>query len=143
MNNSFRSLLTGFLLVFCSLAATAQNYVDYDPFVYQSRKAVDDGVYEAKVNYYSHTGYVATYILYVQVVDERVVTIYFGNGGSLHTGYNNEGYYYKGGHLTAQTYNGEVVSATTTVTVSIPYAQNPYIPGTYLYETNKYVIKIE
>lgn len=144
MHNPFRSFYTVAVLFFCSISLSAQGYVDYVPFTgLNSRKAIDDGYYETTVDYYSYTGYTATYILDVKVVDERVVAIYFSNGGSLHTGYNNEGYYYEGGYLTAQTYNGYIVALTTTVSVSIPYAQNPYIPGTYLYHTNKYVIKIE
>lgn len=141
MDNAFRTFLTSALLAFISISVSAQGYVDYVPF--RANKAIDDGIYESTVDYYSYTGYTATYILNVKVVDERVVTIYFGNGGSLHTGYNNEGYVYKGGYLTPHTYNGQVVALTTTVTVSIPYAENPYVPGTYLYYTNQYAIKIE
>jgi hypothetical protein len=141
MNHSFCSVLVAFLLAFCSFPLAAQGYVDYTPF--RTQKAIDDGIYESTVNYHSYTGYTATYILNVKVVDERVVVIYFGNGGSLHTGYNNEDYIYKGGYLTAHTSYGQVVAATTTVTVSFPYAEDPYIPGTYLYHTNQYAITIE
>ena len=53
-----------------------------------------------------------------KVESDRVVAIDFGNGGSVHSGYNNSGYYYTGGDLTFQyDYDRNIVGATTRVTV--------------------------
>ena len=52
--------------------------------------------------------------LNVKVQYNRVVAIDFGNGGTLHTGMNNEGYTYNGGTLSTD-YSGNV---TATVSVS-------------------------
>ena len=48
---------------------------------------VKDGKYMANVSYTNYgTGYQADYTLYVQVKNDRVVHIFFPEGGSLHTG---------------------------------------------------------
>lgn len=76
---------------------------------------IEDGTYESSVNYYyyGHLAYnKAKYQLDVEVLDNRVVAIYFGNGGLVHTGDNNEGYTYSGGTLSTF-----LSTITTTVTV--------------------------
>jgi len=65
------------------------------------------------------TGTNSTYKLNVYVQYDKVTKIDFGNGGSVHTGYNNEGYLYSGGTLYFDTdYQGTISSATATVTIS-------------------------
>lgn len=80
---------------------------------------ISDGWYEATVKYSNSNTYTrSTYTLNVQVEADRVVKIDFGNGGSVHSGYNNSGYYYSGGYLDFQyDYNRNIVGATTRVTV--------------------------
>jgi len=81
---------------------------------------IGDGWYRANVRYTNYsTGTNATYSLKVYVEYGRVTKIDFGNGGSVHSGYNNEGYFYSGGNLNYDTdYNGNIVAATATVTIS-------------------------
>ena len=81
---------------------------------------IEDGWYNATVKYTNYnTGTNSTYNLKVKVEYGKVSTIYFGNGGSVHSGYNNEGYFYSGGYLSFETdYNGNTVAATTAVTIS-------------------------
>lgn len=74
-----------------------------------SAKSIDDGWYSAIVK----TDLNAKYRLNVKVQYNNVVTIDFGNGGSVHSGFNNEGYIYSGGYLSV--YGDD---ATATVTVS-------------------------
>ena len=83
-------------------------------------RGIEDGWYEAIVKYTNYsTGTNSTYSLNVKVEYGKVSKIDFGNGGSVHSGYNNEGYIYSGGYLFYEKdYNGNIVAATTTVTVS-------------------------
>ena len=60
---------------------------------------LEDGVYEMTVNCKSHTGLDQNYTLDVRVQDDRAVQIYFGNGGSVHSGRNNSGYTWRGGGI--------------------------------------------
>lgn len=80
---------------------------------------VEDGWYEATVKYSNSETYTrSTYTLNVEVESNRVVKIDFGNGGSVHSGYNNSGYYYSGGNLNFQyDFNRNIIGATTRVTV--------------------------
>jgi hypothetical protein len=74
---------------------------------------IDDGWYRATVR----VGY-STYTLRVYVEYNKVTVIDFGNGGNVHDGYNNSGYTYHGGSLSFDTdYQGNIVSASTTVTI--------------------------
>src|SRR4051812_34781858 len=81
---------------------------------------IKDGWYNATVKYTNYsTGTNSSYSLDVKVEYGKVSIIDFGNGGSIHSGYNNEGYIYSGGYVSLETdYNGNIVAATTTVTVS-------------------------
>lgn len=81
---------------------------------------IDNGWYEATVKYSTSNTYTkSTYTLKVKVEYNSVTKIDFGNGGSVHSGYNNSGYYYSGGHLSFErNFNNEIVAATTRVTVS-------------------------
>lgn len=83
-----------------------------------SYNQISNGKYEATVYYSSSTGHRATYQLIVTVFNDAVTIIHFGNNGSVHTGYNNEGYTYSGGTLRfSKDYNGKITGASTTVKV--------------------------
>ena len=85
-----------------------------------SAYGIKDGWYTATVKYNNmKTYYNATYTLNVQVESNSVTVIDFGNGGSVHSGINNSGYFYSGGYLSFETdFNGNVTAAYTTVSVS-------------------------
>jgi hypothetical protein len=99
-----------------SHSAKAQ-YVTYEPI---SSVKIDDGWYRATVSYYNSATYrKSTYTLKVKVEYGSVTAIDFGNGGSIHSGYNNEGYTYSGGTLTQITdYQGNVTAVTARVMTS-------------------------
>lgn len=81
---------------------------------------IDDGWYAANIKYTNYaTSSNANYRLKVKVDYDRVTLISFGNGGSVHTGLNNEGYLYTGGNLSEERdYNGNIIALTTTVNIS-------------------------
>jgi hypothetical protein len=81
---------------------------------------IEDGWYNATVKYTNYsTGANSTYSLKVKVEYGKVSKIDFGNGGSVHSGYNNEDYIYSGGYLSFEKdNNGNTITASTTVTVS-------------------------
>jgi hypothetical protein len=83
-------------------------------------QSIKNGWYEATVSYYNpNTFRSSSYILDVKVEYNRVVQIDFGNGGSIHSGYNNSGYIYGGGNLSLQRdYSGNILGATTKVIVT-------------------------
>lgn len=85
-----------------------------------SAQNIENGWYEAVVSYYNPKTYQrSNYTLSVKVEYNRVTVIDFGNGGSIHSGYNNSGYTYYGGSLSFQKdFNGQITSATTQVSVS-------------------------
>lgn len=84
-----------------------------------SYNQIENGNYEAVVYYSSTTGQKSTYELVVTVTNDVVTAIHFGNNGSVHSGYNNSGYTYSGGSLTfSRDYNGNIISASTTVKVT-------------------------
>lgn len=85
----------------------------------RTNTVLENGWYDAEVTYYNpRTETKSTYALDVQIHNDRVVIISFGNEGSLHTGSNNSGYTYSGGDLTFyQNKKGEIVSADTTVKI--------------------------
>lgn len=89
---------------------------------------IQDGWYEATVNYANYaTGTNATYSLNVRVEYGSVTKISFGNGGSVHNGYNSEGYVYTGGYLTYEKdYYGNIVAATTTVNITDNYGMRVF-----------------
>ncbi|WP_454802865.1 hypothetical protein [Mucilaginibacter phyllosphaerae] len=81
---------------------------------------IPDGRYNATVEYFNYSTYTrATYQLVVGVEYGNVVSIEFPKGGSVHSGYNNEGYNYTGGLLSKNTdYQGNIISYTASVTVT-------------------------
>ncbi len=112
-----------FTLLFIGFGVTTQIVAqNSNPFmVYKPNRtsSLDDGRYEATVYYSSSTGQRSTYSLAVLVSNDCVVGINFGNGGSVHSGRNSEGYTYSGGALRVKTNSsGEPISASTTVTVT-------------------------
>jgi hypothetical protein len=82
---------------------------------------LENGWYKATVDYFNYaTGHMVEYILNVYVESNRVTKIDFGNGGSVHNGYNSSGYYYEGGRLKFQlNFSNQIIKATTTVTISM------------------------
>lgn len=65
-----------------------------------SVEALQNGNYYANVRYSNFsTGYSGNYTLVVAVEYNSVTAIYFGNGGYVHRGFNNEGYTWSGGYL--------------------------------------------
>lgn len=113
------------LSLFSSTLLFAQ-YVVYEPLPPAGKtnysRHVEDGVYNATV-YYMNVGnsYSAKYTLKVSVSYGRVTKIDFGNGGNVHTGFNNEGYTYSGGELTYKRDNNyDIVSGTASVTIMDP-----------------------
>ena len=78
-----------------------------------------DGWYSAIIQYTNYsTGTNKTYSLNVKVEYDNVIKIDFGNGGSVHSGFNNEGYTYSGGYLSFENdSNGNILTAKTTVSV--------------------------
>ncbi len=114
-----KSILIAFFLafqVYVSLASTHEPSQEINSFTAQN---IEDGWYEAVVSYYNPKTYTRSkYRLNVKVQYNRVVEIDFGNGGSVHAGYNNSGYVYSGGQLYFQRdYSGNIVSAEGKVTI--------------------------
>lgn len=81
---------------------------------------LEDGWYIARIKYQNFsTGTISNYRLKVKVQYNRVIRIDFGNGGSVHTGVNSDGYLYTGGQLSRETdYRGNIVAYTTKVTIT-------------------------
>jgi len=81
---------------------------------------LENGWYSATVQYSNYsTGTNAKYTLNVKVEYDKITNIDFGNGGSVHSGFNNEGYIYSGGFLIVEKdFAGNIVAATAAVTVS-------------------------
>ena len=121
MSNIMRKIIPLFVFLFINVPSQSLPVFTNDTNVNSSyANGINDGWYEAMVDYTNYkTGTVATYTLNVKVEYETVEIIDFGNGGSVHSGYNHEGYVYSGGDLDYETdYSGNIVAATTTVTVS-------------------------
>ena len=91
---------------------------------------IDNGWYTATVEYYNSKTYTrATYTLNVYVEYNSISKIDFGDGGSVHDGYNNSGYSFYSSHLRLnKNYNGAVTSATADVSVTY---YNPYYTQTF------------
>lgn len=100
------------ILSFFSQRANAQ---------FVSFNQIKNGKYEATIYYSSTTGEKSTYQLTVTVSNDNVTAIHFGNNGSVHTGYNNEGYTYYGGALQfSRDYEGNITGASTVIKVRYP-----------------------
>jgi hypothetical protein len=98
--------------------ALAQSTTVSAPLLCRAAGTIGDGRYKATVKVFNHSSYSRnTYTLVVEVRNDRVVSIEFDNGGSIHDGYNNSGYRYSGGTLQFERdYGGSVRAATATVT---------------------------
>ena len=81
--------------------------------------SIDNGWYNATVKHVNYsTGERGTYTLRVKVEYNSIKEIDFGNGGSVHSGYNNSGYMWSGGYLSFNNnYQGQVESASANVTI--------------------------
>ena len=115
-----RILIMSILLAGCFCSLLPPNVYSTPVDTKQHVYGIKDGWYSAKVQYTNYnTGTNATYTLKVYVQYNSVIKIDFGNGGSVHSGYNNEGYIYSGGSLYFETdRNGNITAATSTVTIS-------------------------
>lgn len=100
-----KKLILALVLGACSFSAYSQNQIPLPTFKYTPldrqgnvirSSVLDDGRYKATVKYYNNnTGTQSNYTLQVDVVDDRVIRIHFGNGGYIQVGSNN----YTGGQL--------------------------------------------
>ena len=110
------------LVIFFNSKASATEVLALDNIKTSSKQngGIKDGWYEATVKYSNYsTGTNATYTLKVKAEYGSVSAIDFGNGGSIHSGYNNEGYLYSGGYLSFEKdYEGNIIAATATVSTS-------------------------
>jgi hypothetical protein len=76
---------------------------------------IQDGWYQATIKYSnSNTTTNSEYILNVEIIDRRVVTIDFEQGRKIHSGNNNHGYIYLGGEV--EKINGVFVGIVNVVT---------------------------
>ena len=123
MKRMFISLFSFFIFSIIGLHCTAQYHTGmfgvYKPFHTATVQSVlKDGIYNASVAYSSSTGQRSNYTLKVKISNDSVVLISFDNGGSIHSGFNNEGYTYNGGALRfIRSYTGEITGASTVVEV--------------------------
>lgn len=109
-----------FLLLTCSDPSISANNSDITGASISATSGISDGWYSATVKYSNYsTGTYATYTLDVKVEYNSITAIDFGKGGSVHSGYNNEGYQYSGGSLSFEYDYGytSIVAATATVTI--------------------------
>lgn len=115
-----KSIFLTITLVFTLSLLQAQDFSPVPNAAELDVKTIDNGWYDASVAYYNPSTYQrSNYTLSVKVEYDRVTVIDFGNGGSVHSGYNNSGYTYTGGSLTMKRdYEGNIVAATTRVSVS-------------------------
>ena len=115
-----KSTLLAISLLFFVIEAQSQTFLTYKNISKIIVEIIDNGWYDATVAYYNPSTYQrSNYTLSVKVEYDRVTVIDFGNGGSVHSGYNNSGYTYSGGSLTLKKdYQGNIVAATTRVSVS-------------------------
>ena len=105
-----KTLLSIFLATSLLASGSAHSLASPAPSNGISGKSIDDGWYSAIVKYMNPGTYTTSrYRLNVKVQYDRVVAIDFGNGGTLHTGMNNEGYIYNGGTLSTD-YSGNVTA---------------------------------
>lgn len=116
MKSILLTLFLGFQVFNSPVSGLLPESVNHSP-VFQN---LEDGWYDAVVSYSNPKTYQrSNYSLNVKVQYNRVTVIDFGNGGSVHSGYNNSGYTYYGGSLSFQRdFNGQITSATTQVSVS-------------------------
>jgi hypothetical protein len=102
-----------FCLSIFTTSATAQVYTPFFRTTTRnlSKVILQNGVYELPVHYESNTGHTTRYNLNVKIQNDNIVCIYFGNGGCVHSGYNNSGYTWRGGGIQWNTdYYGNVNS---------------------------------
>jgi hypothetical protein len=115
-----KSIILAISLLFIVLEAQCQTLSSFEESSKISVAAIDNGWYDASVAYYNPSTYQrSNYTLSVKVEYDRVAVIDFGDGGSVHSGYNNSGYTYSGGSLSMKRdYQGNIVAVTTRVSVS-------------------------
>ena len=114
-----KSTLFAISLLFIVIEAQSQAFPVFSDSSEIPVEAIDNGWYDAVVSYYNASTYQrSNYTLSVKVEYDRVTAIDFGNGGSVHSGFNNSGYFYNGGILSMKKDNqGNIVAGTTRVSV--------------------------
>jgi len=114
-----QSILLTISLLFLTAEAQCQTRSSFEESSQTSIEIIDNGWYDAVVSYYNPSTFQkSSYTLSVKVEYDRVTAIDFGNGGSVHAGYNNSGYFYNGGILSMKKDNqGNIVAGTTRVSV--------------------------
>jgi hypothetical protein len=115
-----KSTLFAISLLFIVIEAQSQAFPVFSVSSEISVEGIDNGWYDAAVSYYNPSTYQrSNHILSLKVEYDSVTVIDFGNGGSVHSGFNNSGYTYSGGSLSMKRdYQGNLVGATTRVSVS-------------------------
>jgi len=123
VKNKYKMIKLIALLIITSNSIFAYSGYEKDSIVCEKAikyGSIKDGIYQATVKYTNYATYTnATYTLNVEVKYGNVVSIDFGNGGSVHNGYNNEGYMFSGGYLSFETdRDGNTVAAKASISVS-------------------------
>lgn len=126
-----RRIVLGFFLFIAFISMSEVNaqsinlplatYIPSLPVSYRniSEIVLEDGVYEVVVEYESSSSHSATYKLDVYIKNDTVERIYFNNGGSLHSGYNNSDYTYRGGGIYFKTdYEGNIIGGEAKIQVT-------------------------
>lgn len=122
-----KSLLLGITLaIFATVTPVIAQipFVSYTPVFETTQRnlrqvILDDGIYELVVDCESHTSHRARYILEVRIQNDNVTAIYFDNGGSVHSGWNNSGYSWSGGGIRWSTdYYGNITSGYAVIQVT-------------------------
>ncbi len=123
-----KSLLFLLFLGFQVPAAYSSEILPKHEVSTEALQNIENGWYEATVSYFNPKTFTkSNYRLNVKVEYNRVTAIDFGNGGSVHAGYNNSGYSYSGGTLSfRRDYSGNIVSASTRVTITEGYESTYY-----------------
>jgi hypothetical protein len=119
MKRFILSLLITTTFILLDVKQSNAQYLQYEPASPVSNQKLQNGWYSATVIVHNMgTGSKSRYSLKVKVEYNRVVMIDFGNDGSVHSGYNNSGYYYLGGDLNYENdSNGDLTSVTAEVSV--------------------------
>lgn len=123
-----KSLLLGVVIAFVVTATPVMAQlpfgVSYTPRFDTTQRnlrqvILDDGIYELVVDYESNTSHRARYVLEVRIQNDNVTAIYFDNGGSVHSGWNNSGYIWSGGGIRWNTdYYGDITSGYAVIQVT-------------------------
>ena len=121
-----KSFLIGVIIaIFTTTPVIAQlPFVSHTPVFDTTQRnlrqvVLDDDIYELIVECQSSSGSNAEYILDVRIQNDNITCIYFNNGGSLHSGWNDSGYTWSGGGIRwNMDYYGDITSGRAIIQVS-------------------------